>query len=383
MTGRWMIYGANGYSGRLIAEEAVSRGHQPVLAGRTESQVMSLADTLDVSYQVFDLIHQKKIKDNLVGVDLLLNCAGPFSETAQRLQEACLKTGTHYLDITGEHTVLESSYALHQQARKCGIVVISGVGFDVMAMDALAYELKQELPTATHLELAVARNEYGKQGMSPGAFKTRLNAFVGGRVVREGGELKDKHLVSVVKDIPFSDKTRRCVSIPSGEIVTAFYSTDTPNVTVYGSMEGPLNIWLPRLAWGLRLLRLQWFKSKLFRCVDGAVYGPDEAYRKTVKVQLWARVWVEGDHGDVLDIAERTQEVANEYFYTVVSSLMAVEHVLAHKVMPGAYTPSQVIDGDRILALASCDAEDVKNKSDLLQPEIDIPGGEFNHFDNM
>ena len=45
-TPRWLLYGASGYTGRMIAEEAVRRGHRPVLAGRSAERVRPLAESL-------------------------------------------------------------------------------------------------------------------------------------------------------------------------------------------------------------------------------------------------------------------------------------------------------------------------------------------------
>jgi short subunit dehydrogenase-like uncharacterized protein len=210
-----------------------------------------------------------------------------------------------------------------------------------------------------------------------------LGLCLEGGLVRSGGELKGVALISPVKEVSFVNKIGRCVRVPSGLLVSAYYSTEISNVVVYGNMGKLLDIWLPRFSWGLRLFKLTWFKSFLFRWISRTVCSPDEKCRRSAKVQLRARAWVEGENGDELEVVERQQESVDEYFYTVIGSLMAVEHVLAHKVIPGSYTPSQAIDIDIILALASCDAMGVKNKSDLLQPEIDMLSGEFNHFDDM
>jgi short subunit dehydrogenase-like uncharacterized protein len=154
--GKWMIYGAYGYTGKLVVEEAVKRGHLPVIAGQNEEKVLDLAEQYNLPFRVFPLDHPRKIKSHLADVGVVLNCAGPFSQTAKPLREACIDCGVHYLDITGEIEVLEESYQSHPAAREAGVVVISGVGFDVVPTDMLASLLKEQLPTATHLELAFA-----------------------------------------------------------------------------------------------------------------------------------------------------------------------------------------------------------------------------------
>ena len=61
----WMIYGANGYTGKLTAAEAVRRGLKPVLAGRDEAAVKQLADELNLPWRVFRLDQPGDVEDGL------------------------------------------------------------------------------------------------------------------------------------------------------------------------------------------------------------------------------------------------------------------------------------------------------------------------------
>src|SRR5262245_52100979 len=97
-----MIYGANGYTGELIAREAVSRGLRPALAGRTAAKVEQLAAGLGLQARVFDRANATATARGVEGMGLVLNCAGPFSATAAPMMTACLAKRAHYLDITGE-----------------------------------------------------------------------------------------------------------------------------------------------------------------------------------------------------------------------------------------------------------------------------------------
>jgi len=146
----WMIYGANGYTGELIAREAVSRGRTPVLAGRTAARVEQLAMSLGLQALVFDLGDAAATARSVEGMGLVLHCAGPFSATAAPMMAACLATHAHYLDITGEISVFEHARTLDAAARVSGIVICSGVGFDVIPTDCVAATLIAALPDATH-----------------------------------------------------------------------------------------------------------------------------------------------------------------------------------------------------------------------------------------
>lgn len=152
----WMVYGANGYTGRLIAELAVERGERPVLAGRSREKVEPVAAALGLEHRAFDL---SDASAHLEDVDAVVHCAGPFAHTSAAMVDACLKTRTHYLDITGEIDVFESVSLRDDDAREAGIVLLPGAGFDVVPTDCVAAILKNALPTATHLDLAFVVGE--------------------------------------------------------------------------------------------------------------------------------------------------------------------------------------------------------------------------------
>ncbi|MEP6985562.1 MAG: saccharopine dehydrogenase NADP-binding domain-containing protein, partial [Chloroflexota bacterium] len=99
--GDWMIYGATGYTGKLVAEEAVRRGHKPLLAGRSAAKLRPLAESLGLEYAVVSLDDADALAKAVGSVELVYNAAGPFIFTSDRILRACLQTGVHYLDITG------------------------------------------------------------------------------------------------------------------------------------------------------------------------------------------------------------------------------------------------------------------------------------------
>ena len=134
----FLIYGANGYTGELIAREAVKRGLQPILSGRSQNKIEPLAKELNLTYRTFSLEDKKSLEYTLREVDFVIHCAGPFSLTSKPMVEACLRTGKHYLDITGEIAVFERMARRDEAAKEAGIMIMSGVGFDVVPSDCLA-----------------------------------------------------------------------------------------------------------------------------------------------------------------------------------------------------------------------------------------------------
>ena len=183
MIKKWMIYGANGYTGRLAAREAKDRALTPILAGRRAEQIQPLARELGFESRLFDLADPAVVARNLEDVAAVLHCAGPFSATSRPMLAGCLRARTHYLDITGEIAVFEDIHARSEEFKNAGIVVIPGVGFDVVPTDCLAAMLKRELPSATHLKLAFKSRE-GR--LSPGTTKTMVEGLPEGRQVSAG-----------------------------------------------------------------------------------------------------------------------------------------------------------------------------------------------------
>src|SRR6185436_12304133 len=143
MSRPWLIYGANGYTGELIAREAVARGERPILAGRSAQKIEKLAAELNCPSVIFDLDNHTALVSTLTQVEAVLHCAGPFSQTAIPMMQGCIATHVHYLDITGEIDVFELAASVHEKAQRAGIVLCPGVGFDVVPTDAVAARLKE------------------------------------------------------------------------------------------------------------------------------------------------------------------------------------------------------------------------------------------------
>ena len=179
----FLIYGANGYTGEIIAREASKRGLKPILGGRKKEAIEKLAGELGLESRVFSLEESEKLDAALNEVDFVLHCAGPFSLTSKPMYQACIRTGRHYLDITGELPVFEALAKENEKAKAAGIMVMPGVGFDVVPSDSLAVHLKNRLPSATNLVLAWC----GLGKISHGTQSTMtMNAGRGGAVRREG-----------------------------------------------------------------------------------------------------------------------------------------------------------------------------------------------------
>src|SRR5688500_7320693 len=101
----FLLYGATGYTGSLIARAAVAAGLRPVLAGRDAAALAGLAAALGLEHRAFGLDDPAAVDRGLRGAAAVLHCAGPFSHASRPVADACLRGATHYLDLTGEVAV--------------------------------------------------------------------------------------------------------------------------------------------------------------------------------------------------------------------------------------------------------------------------------------
>jgi short subunit dehydrogenase-like uncharacterized protein len=336
-----LIYGANGYTGVLIAEEAVRRGLKPVLAGRNRDALDALAQRLGLTRRVFELGDAAEIARNFDGIELLLNCAGPFSHTAAPLLETCLESRVHYLDITGEIDVFALCHHTAPRARKQGIVVAPGVGFDVVPTDCTAAMLKQRLPDATELVLAF---EAGG-GASPGTAKTSVEGLAKGGRARIGGQLVDVPFAWKTRTFERDGMQRSAMTIPWGDVYTAYVSTQIPNIETYMAMP-PQAIsraaWLRHLKPLLGLAPVQSF----LKARAAATAGPDEQRRESTGCHVWGEVRNAAGAESRLHIV-----TPNGYALTALCAVDIVRHVLATKPAGDYYTPSQLMGADYVLSV--------------------------------
>lgn len=343
MTSSFVLYGAYGYTGNLIAEEAKRRGLNVVLAGRDREKLSAQAARLRLDYRLFDLDDLRLVVENIRDVEAVLHCAGPFAQTAAPMVAACLKAGVHYLDITGELEVFQAVAAQDEAARRVGVMLLPGAGFDIVPTDCLAAHLKRTLPDATHLQLAFQ----GLSVMSRGTATTMLAGLASGEggKVREDGSLRSVPVAHKTLQIPFGNGTHTGATVPWGDVFTAQYSTGIPNTEVYMAMN-------PGMVLGARVGRafsglfgLNPVHAYLQRKIDERPPGPDARVRQEGKSYLWGRVT------NASGKAEARLTAPEAYQLTMLSSLRALERVLAGDAPPGYQTPSTAFGADFVLEL--------------------------------
>ncbi len=324
----WMIYGANGYTGELIAREAAARGLRPILAGRRAAAVTAVAAELGLAHRIFPADAAA-----LEGVGLLLNCAGPFSATAAPLMQGCLRAHAHYLDITGEIDVLEYARTLSSAARAADVVVCPGVGFDVIPTDCIARALAEALPDATHLALGFETSA----AISPGTARTCVEGLAGGGRIRRDGRLVRVPMCLRTRRIDFGRGPRTAMAFPWGDLSTAYYTTGIRNIEVFVAVPAAL-LWGARLGNLLGpLLSLAPMQAALKKRAE-AITGPTAQARAASSCQVWGEA--RNAAGMVRTARIRT---ANAYDVTVHGALAVVQTLLIRATtVVGSLTPSQL-----------------------------------------
>jgi short subunit dehydrogenase-like uncharacterized protein len=351
MAADFLLYGSYGYTGRLIAERAREAGLVPLLAGRDTHALQAQAAEMGAPYGAFPLDDAAALDAALRETRLVLHAAGPFAHTARPMLEACLRTGAHYLDITGEIAVFELAAAHDGAARAAGVMLLPGAGFDVVPSDCLAAHLARRLPTAT--SLALAFQAIG--GASRGTLTTMAENAAEGGAVRRGGRITRVPAAWRSMEVDLGRGPVTVTTIPWGDVSTAYHSTGIPDVAVYTRIPRK-QVRMMRLA-----RRLGWLlgsapvQRMMKRAIRKGPPGPTPEQRAKGASLLWGRV--EDAEGNRAVSRLRTPE---GYTLTARTSVEAVRRVLAGEAPAGFQTPSRAWGPDWILHFDGVEREDVE-----------------------
>lgn len=348
-TGKFLIYGAYGYTGELITRYAAERGLEPIIAGRDKEKTAAIAAKFGFDHRVFGLDETAMLDAALEEVDVVLHCAGPFSLTSRPMVEACLRNKKHYTDITGEIAVFEACASRNEQARDADVMLMPGVGFDVVPSDGLARHLKDRLPSATHLSLAF----YGMGRLSHGTQSTMTMNVGKGGAIRKDGKITPVPAAWATREIDFGeDVVKTGVTIPWGDVATAWYSTGIPNIDVY-TVVPPKNLKMLKMSRHLGwLLATKPFQSYLQKQIPAG--GPSDEERAKGRTLMWGEAT--DDEGNR---AESRQQGPEGYTLTAIAALNIIEKILAAYFTPGYQTPAKAYGADLVLEIDGVERQDV------------------------
>lgn len=347
----FLIYGATGYTGRLIARTAIARGHRPTLAGRRREPLEELGRELELGWAVARLDDPAGLEAALDGHRAVLHCAGPFLHTSEPMVQACLRRRIHYLDITGEIRVFERLADLGPGAQEAGVSLLPGVGFDVVPTDCLAAHLARRLPNATRLVIAFR----GTGGISRGTALTMVE-----NLGRPGAVRREAHIVPVpvawkTREVDFGRGPRLAMTIPWGDVATAYHTTGIGDIEVYTAVSPGTVRLLRGVRWLAPLLATRAVRRTVAALVRRGLTGPSAEARAAGTTVVWAEV--EDDAGRRAAARLRGPD---GYTFTAETAVRAVERVLAGGTSAGFLTPAKAFGPDFVLDVPGVSRQDLE-----------------------
>lgn len=328
----FLLYGANGYTGRLIAELAQSYGLKPLLAGRNQATIRAMGEELALPWRCFPLEDKDALQQALREVKLVIHAAGPFADTAAAMLEACLATGRHYLDINGDISVFEFVKKFNAPALQANIMLMPGAGFDVVPTDCMAGYLQSQLPTASRLQLAFA--SLGG-GISHGTAITMASRLGEGGAIRKNGKIVKSPLGKLGMWVDFGLKKRFVMSIPWGDISTAYHTTGIPDIETYTGIQPGIYRLLKLQFLFNWLLRTSFVRNFIRKKIKARPAGPAREQREKAIGLVWGRVFDPSGQS-----CESRFSGPEGYTLTAHSSLLIAARVLKGDWKPGFQTPA-------------------------------------------
>lgn len=342
MSGRALLYGATGFTGRRVAQALAEAGAPLVLAGRRADAVRQVAEPLGLAWTAFDLADTQRLDHALADVDVVLHAAGPFGQTAAPMLAACLRTRTHYLDLGGEWPVFADAMARDAAARAAQVMAMPGVGLTIVASDCLLALAKQAQPDAVKLRLGVSK----AQVVTRGTVASAATLLGPGAVVRRGGELVSVPAGSLTCAFDFGDGLREATAMSWADVVTGEYSTGVPDIEVFSELP-----WFQRASYRASGVAMSVTGAAPWRSAGRALSkawpeGPADAERGEAAFVMVA---------EAIDPWRRSRRIRmrtrDGYTVSVETAAAAVLRVLRGDWSPGFQTPSRVFGADFILGL--------------------------------
>ncbi len=345
-----LIYGAYGYTGLLILDECMKQQLPVIIGGRNENKLKEISQKYSLEYRAFSLNSVDEIANKLDNIRVVIHAAGPFQYTAKNMVLACIETGTHYIDITGEIDVFEWIATKDSEAKDKNIMLLPGGGYDVVPSDCLASYLKSLLPDATHLSLAF----YTSGRPSHGTMLTAIESMGKGGQIRKDGILQSVPPAYKKMKINFGEETKFCVTIPWGDVSTAYYSTQIPNIEVYMAISKGMSFMLQGIKVTQNIIGTEPVQNFLKNRIPEG--GPSKEERAKSLAFLWGEV--KNEKGVYKRAGMKTPD---GYDLTACSSVLIAKKVLNGNFKPGFQTPSLAYGYDLVLELPNVERWDIND----------------------
>ncbi len=344
-----LLYGATGYTGRLVVEAARQRGLQPILGGRNAAALATLAEQAGCEYRVASLSDPAALTSALDGVRVVLLAAGPFTRTARPMVDACLELGIHYLDVTGECAVLESLLERSDAARRRGCTIMPGCGFDIVASDCLARHVANRLPGATHLSLGLS----GLVTPSRGSLRTIAEGAGMPVRLRRNGVIVTVPPGTLRRRFDYGRGSGWSSAVSWGDVATAYYTTGIPDTDVFFEETPTFRLMLTTGRTFGQLLQTPLAQAWLKTYAEFSPEGPTAAQRAEHTCVVVAEA--SAPSGCTVTSRMHTPEA---YSLSARTAAAIAERVLAGDVESGFQTPGRVYGADFVLQFDGVSRED-------------------------
>jgi short subunit dehydrogenase-like uncharacterized protein len=226
------VYGATGYTGRLVAAELAAAGVDFVVSGRSRAKLdaMRAELSLDAPTRAATIDDPASLRELLADCPVLINCAGPFVHFGEPVLAAAVETGTHYLDTTGEQPFIKMAYERYgPDAARAGVAVIPAMGFDYVPGDMIAALTAEGMDELDELSV-----NYAWLNLTPsrGTARTTLEMISGKDLEWRNMEWVDASGGASRGTYDFPDPVGRhhMIRYPSGEQITVPRHVPTRNV---------------------------------------------------------------------------------------------------------------------------------------------------------
>jgi short subunit dehydrogenase-like uncharacterized protein len=300
VAGRIVVFGATGYTGRLVAEALVARGARPLLAARNVERLRALGDDLGgLEIAVADVSRPRLVQELVGAGDVLVSTVGPFGRWGGPAAEAAVSAGAHYLDSTGEAPFIRRVFEDYgPRAVSAGIGMVTAFGYDwVPGNLAGGLALREAGERAASVEVAYFIT--GRARPSGGTAATFAAGVLDPAFAWRGGRIHTERAARRVAAFDVNGRSRAAVSVGSSEhFALPRLQPGLRKVDVYLGWFGPLSRPMQAMSAGIAVATAlpavgRGLEALVSRAVKGSTGGPDAAERSRSGSHILARAYGE------------------------------------------------------------------------------------------
>ena len=319
-----LVYGVLGYTGNLFLERALDRS-LPIVLGAREAELRGTAQRLGMDYRVFEIGETQDIAACLSDIRAVVNLASINFEENRFLIDACIQTGTHYVDLAAECPDMMQILALHDTARARGVMLMPGAGFNVITTDIAGVIASGVLPDPIRLCLGFAT--FGKA--SRGTIRSLLRLATEPGYARRAGELVVAPSALQKRTFRAGGKDYSLIrNALMGDVITSFWSTGIRDITAFS--------YYPWILVQFMKGRLNWLRVFVKRYAHW-FFAPGPSGRQLESEHTYAWAQVENVHGRSATVLVTGPHA---YVFTVKAIGRIIHQLVRNNVNPGFTPPS-------------------------------------------